>query len=245
MLAFREALAGKWGLNRTCPVVQTEVMQRARRHQRFCSALAFALLALAAELLGRSLAHRLDVGRHVASPSYSGADYYPFLLAAVKLGVALLLARLVWRFVRARASARAARRVLAAVGKEPTPVPRMRLEVSPRLWLAAFTVTSVFALVHVDADRAASGRWPLLWPWLHTSALPVFAVLAVLVALAWSAVSRWLNEYERYARDTCAQAQRLAVATEPPRPQPSGRVSLPPRKLFGLAFESRPPPITA
>jgi hypothetical protein len=225
--------------------MQTDVVQRARRHQRFCSALAFALLALAAELLGRSLAHRLDVGRHVASPSYAGADYYPFLLAAVKLGVALLLARLVWRFVRARASARAARRVLAAVGKEPTPVPRMRLEVSPRLWLAAFTVTSVFALVHVDADRAASGRWPLLWPWLHTSALPVFAVLAVLVALAWSAVSRWLNEYERYARDTCAQAQRLVVATEPPRPQPSGRVSLPPRKLFGLAFESRPPPITA
>ena len=225
--------------------MQTDVVQRARRHQGFCSALAFALLALAAELLGRSLAHRLDVGRHVASPSYAGADYYPFLLAAVKLGVALLLARLVWRFVRARASARAARRVLAAVGKEPTPVPRMRLEVSPRLWLAAFTVTSVFALVHVDADRAASGRWPLLWPWLHTSALPVFAVLAVLVALAWSAVSRWLNEYERYARDTCAQAQRLVVATEPPRPQPSGRVSLPPRKLFGLAFESRPPPITA
>jgi hypothetical protein len=225
--------------------MQTDVMQRARRHQRFCSALAFALLALAAELLGRSLAHRLDVGRHVASPSYAGADYYPFLLAAVKLGVALLLARLVWRFVRARASARAARRVLAAVGKEPTPVPRMRLEVSPRLWLAAFTVTSVFALVHVDADRAASGRWPLLWPWLHTSALPVFAVLAVLVALAWGAVSRWLNEYERYARDTCAQAQRLVFATEPPRPQPSGRVSLPPRKLFGLAFESRPPPLPA
>jgi hypothetical protein len=135
--------------------------------------------------------------------------------------------------------------VLAAVGKEPTPVPRMRLEVSPRLWLAAFTVTSVFALVHVDADRAASGRWPLLWPWLHTSALPVFAVLGVLVALAWSAVSRWLNEYERYARDTCAQAERLAVATEPPRPQPSDRFSLPPRKLFGLAFESRPPPALA
>jgi hypothetical protein len=243
MLAFREALAGKWGLNRTCPVVQTEVMQRARRHQRFCSALAFALLALAAELLGRSLAHRLDVGRHVASPSYSGADYYPFLLAAVKLGVALLLARLVWRFVRARASARAARRVLAAVGKEPTPVPRMRLEVSPRLWLAAFTVTSVFALVHVDADRAASGRWPLLWPWLHTSALPVFAVLAVAVAFVWSVVARWLADYERFAEETVAHAR--AVGAE----SPARRVARPadtqanPRRRFGLAFESRPPPL--
>jgi hypothetical protein len=243
MLALREALARKWGLNRTCPVVQTEVMQRARRHQRFCSALAFALLALAAELLGRSLAHRLDVGRHVASPSYARADYYPFLLAAVKLGVALLLARLVWRFVRARASARAARRVLAAVGKEPTPVPRMRLEVSPRLWLAAFTVTSVFALVHVDADRAASGRWPLLWPWLHTSALPIFAVLAVLVALAWSAVARWLAEYERYAEDTCAHAELLGRTPEPVRPRPQHETEVPPRKLFGLAFESRPPPL--
>jgi hypothetical protein len=233
-------------LNRPCPVVHTDMVQRARRHQRFCSGLAFALLALIAELLGRSLAHRLDVGRHVSSPSYASADYYPFLLAAVKLGVALLLARLAWRFVRARAAARAGHRVLTAVGKSPSPAPRVRLELSPRLWLAAFTVTSVFALVHVDADRAATGRWPLLWPWLHTSALPVFAVLAVLVALAWGAVSRWLNEYERYARDTCARAERLVRARVAPREEPrDGEVSLPPRKLFGLAFESRPPPALA
>src|SRR5439155_16289604 len=131
---------------------------------------------------------------------------------------------------------------LAAVGKEPSPVPRMRLQLSPRLWLAAFAVTSVFALVHIDADRAAMGRWSLLWPWLHTSALPVFAVLAVLVALAWGAVSRWLNEYERYARDTCARANRLAAASAPPRAQPGSAVALPPRKRFGVAFESRPPP---
>jgi hypothetical protein len=232
-------------LNRTCPVVQTDVVQRARRHQRLSSALAFALLALIAELVGRSLAHRLDVGRHVSSPSYSSAGYYPFLLAGVKLSVALLLARLAWRFVRARAAARAGRRVLAALGKAAKPVPRVRLQLSPRLWLAAFTVTSVFALVHVDADRAAAGRWPLLWPWLHTSALPVFAVLAVFVALAWSAVSRWLIEYERYARDTCARAERLSRAGVLPREQPRDEVSLPPRKLFGLAFESRPPPVLA
>ena len=91
-------------------------MQRARRHQRISSGLAFALLALIAELTGRSLTHRLDVGRHVGS-RYSGAEYYPFLLAAVKLGVALLLARLVWRFIRAQRAARAGRRVLATVGK--------------------------------------------------------------------------------------------------------------------------------
>ena len=79
-------------------------MERARRHHRALAAAAFGLLALVAELVGRSLTHRLDVGRHVESPSYSGADYYPFLLGAVKLGVALLAARLVWRFVRARSA---------------------------------------------------------------------------------------------------------------------------------------------
>ena len=221
-------------------------MQRARRHQRLLSALAFGLLALVAELAGRSLAHRIDVGRHVSSPSYSGADYYPFLLGAVKLGLALLAARLVWRFVRARAAARAGHRVLTAFGKSSGPAPRVKLELSPRLWLVAFTVTSIFALVHFETEQAASGRWGLLWPWLHTSALPVFAVLSVFVALAWSAVSRWLNEYERYAHETCARADRLAAASGLTETQPSARpANLPPRKLFGLAFECRPPPVPA
>jgi hypothetical protein len=213
-------------------------MQRARRHQRLSAALAFALLALVAELVGRSLTHRLDVGRHVRSPSYAGADYYPFLLAAVKLGVALLLARLAWRFVRARAAARAARRVLAASGVRPS-------SSAPRHWLAAFVVTSTFFLVQTDAEQVAVGRWPLLWPWLHTSALPVFAVLAVLVALAWSAVARWLADYERYAEDTCARAQRLDSGPEPQRPRTRPRAAAAPRELFGLAFESRPPPLPA
>jgi hypothetical protein len=221
-------------------------MKRARRHQRFFSGLAFALLALVAELLGRSLTHRLNVGSHVRSPSYSGADYYPFLLVAVKLGVALLLARLAWRFVRARAAARAGRRLLEAVGSRPArPLPKVRLRLSPRLWLAAFVSTSIMYLLQHDAEQAASGRWPLLWAWLHTSALPVFAVLAVLVALAWSAVARWLAEYERYAEDTCAHAYRLAADSTPRRPRLRHRAEVAPRKLFGLAFESRPPPLPA
>jgi hypothetical protein len=222
-------------------------MERARRHQRLLSGLAFVLLALVAELVGRSLTHNLNVGRHVDAPSYAGAGYYPFLLAAVKGGVALLLSRLAWRFVRAHAAARAGRRVLEAVGaSSPRSRPRLRITLSPRLWLMAFTVTSTFALIHFETEQAAAGRWGLLWPWLHTSALPVFAVLSVLVALAWSAVSRWLNEYERYARDTCARAERLsAAAAEPRLVQPQPRLDLPPRKLFGLAFESRPPPLPA
>jgi hypothetical protein len=220
-------------------------MERARRHQRFSAGLAFALLALIAELTGRSLTHRLDVGRHVGSSGHSGAEYYPFLLAAVKLGVALLLARLAWRFVRAHTAARAGRRVLAAVGKDAAPLPRLRLDLSPRLWAFAFLTTSTFYLLQTDAEQAASGRWPLFAPWLHSSALPVFAVLAVLVALAWSAVASWLREYERYAEDTCARAGRVGHRAEPPRVAHDRPAAPAPRELFGLAFESRPPPLPA
>jgi hypothetical protein len=221
-------------------------MQRARRHQRVSAGLAFGLLALIAELFGRSLTHRLNVGQHVSSSGYSGAEYYPFLLAAVKLLVALLLARLAWRFVRAHTAARAGRRVLAAVGKDAAPLPRLRLDLSPRLWALAFLTTSTFYLVQADAEQAASGRWPLFAPWLHTSALPVFAVLAVLVALAWGAVASWLREYERYAEDTCARADRIGRDEgELPRVPHARPTAAAPRELFGLAFESRPPPLPA
>jgi hypothetical protein len=73
-------------------------MTRARRHHRILAWLAFGVLALAAEIIGRSLTHRFDLGRHVGTPSYGGADYYPMFLLAVKLAVALMLARLAWRF---------------------------------------------------------------------------------------------------------------------------------------------------
>src|SRR5437667_9979313 len=107
-------------------------MRKARSHRRLAGIGAFGLLALVAELVGRDLTVRLDLGRHVPTPSYAGADYYPFLLAAVKVGVALMLAALTWRFVKARASARAARRLPAAVGGRPAPAPRVRLTPSPR-----------------------------------------------------------------------------------------------------------------
>ena len=94
-------------------------MVRARRNQRLLSGLAFALLALVAELAGRSLTHRLDFGRHVASPSYSGTDYYPILLGVVKTGIALLLARLVWRLVRARSAEQTALRLLGGRSRRP------------------------------------------------------------------------------------------------------------------------------
>jgi hypothetical protein len=205
--------------------------------------LAFGLLALIAELIGRSLTQRLDLGRHVATPSYATADYYPFLLAGVKIGVALLLARLVWRFAKARAAARAGRRVLSALGSTPERrVPRPRLSLSPRLWLTTFVVTSLFYLVQTDAEQVSTGEWPLFSPWLHGSALPVFAVLAVFVALVWGAVARWLAEYEEYAEATVLHARRLAASVAPLAPAHPREEGLAPRSLFGLAFDSRPPP---
>src|SRR5581483_269110 len=216
-------------------------MARGRRDHRLLSILAFGLLALAAELAGRSLTERIDLGRHVSSPSYAHADYYPILLGLVKGGIALLLARLLWRLLRAHAAERAALKLLGARSARP----RMRLTLSPRLWLGFFGLTAAIYLVQADAEGAAAGRWPLLSPWLHSSALPVFAVLAVLCALVWGAVRGWLADYEEYAQATVARALRLAGRAARRTPRPHAVLDEPPRRIFGLAFESRPPPLLA
>jgi hypothetical protein len=213
----------------------------ARKHARLLSVLAFCLLAFAAELAGRALTATIDVGRHVRSPADATADYYPFLLAGLKVGIALLLARLAWRVAKARATARAARRALRGHGLSPR-APRPRLHLSPRLWLASFAITSFMYLVQTDAESAAAGRWPLLAPWLHTSALPVFAVLSVLLALIWRGAQRWLAEYERFAEAVAEQARRRGEQAPVAWPR-TGVPVLTPRRLHGLAFESRPPPV--
>jgi hypothetical protein len=217
-------------------------MERARRHQRLLSALAFGLISIAAELVGASLTHRIDLGRHVRAPSYSHAVYYPALIAAVKVGLALLLARLVWRLARAHATERTARRVLGAVTGE---VPRVRIGLSPRLWLTFFAVTATGYLVQTDAGRVAHGRWPLFFPWVHTSALPVFAVLAVLMAVLWSAVQRWFADYEQYVEDAARLARSLGRVRRPAASFPRIVLAVPPRRLFGLVLDSRPPPASA
>jgi hypothetical protein len=220
-------------------------VERARRHQRLLSALTLALLALVAELAGRSLTHRLDVGRAVGHVRYAREDYYPFLLAVVKVAVALMLARLSWRFAKAHAAARAARRVAAAIGVCPARrAPRVTIELSPRLWLVSFVGTASIYLLQTDAERVAGGQWPLFAPWLHSSALPVFAVLAVLVAVLFRGVERWLADYEDLAAQTLALARRLAGPARPPRRWLFTQVRAP-RSLFGLSFESRPPPLPA
>ncbi len=182
-------------------------MERARRHQRLLSVLAFGLLAVAAELLGRSLTHRFDFGRHVAAPSYSGADYYPILLVVVKCGIALLVGRLAWRLVRARLAERSGLRL----GGGGAARPRLRLAISGRRSLAFFVLTTVIYLVQADAEGAAAGRWPLLAPWLHSSALPVFAVLSVLCAVgvgSRTALARRLRGVRAGDRRPCAPACR-------------------------------------
>ena len=222
-------------------------MERARAHRRPAGIAAFALLALVAEIVGRSLTVRLDVGRHVPTPSYAGADYYPVLLAVVKVGVALMLAALAWRFVRARAAARAARRLARALGARVERTPRVRIRLRVDSWALAFALTSGIYLLQTDTERLSAGRWPLVSPWLHTSALSVFAVLSVLVALVYGAVSRWLSDYERYAEETAAAARSLLRRLRARRFTIPGTRSEsdPPRRLFGLAFESRPPPVAA
>lgn len=218
-----------------------------RRHQRLTRVLAFGLLALAVELAGRSLTFRIDVGRHVARPAYAGADYYPFLLIAVKAGIALLLARLCWRFALAHSTAGAARRLAMALGsRSKHEAPRVRIELSPRLWLGSFAVTAGIFLVQNDAERfAGSGLASPFGPWLHSSALPVFAVLSVLTAVVWRGVARWLADYESYARESVAHAWALAAGapTLVPRRPRAGEVA--PRRLHGVCFESRPPPVPA
>jgi hypothetical protein len=194
--------------------------------QRWLAGVALALLALVAEIVGRSLVHRIDLGRHVGPVSYRHADYYPFLLAGVKIAVALMLARVAWRFAKAR-------RLASLLGR-----PRMRVELSARLWFISFLTTSVLYLVQMDAE----GRSHLLGPWLHTSALPVFAVLSVLVAMLYRSVELWLRDYEQLAARAVACMRRIASDRRQPV---ASFADAGPRRLFGLAFESRPPPLLA
>jgi hypothetical protein len=206
----------------------------------------FALLVLVAEVVGRSATTRIDRALHVRPLAPTGADYYPFLLVGLKIVVALGLAALLARLVRARAAADAGERLLDAIGhRHVHRTPRLRPGLSPRVWLASFASTSLLYLVHADVDSAAAGRWAVFGPWLHTYALPVFAAVSVLVAVAWR-FARWLHEVEDYASRTLARVRRLLIA---PLALPIRRrrfsADAGPRRRFGLAFESRPPPLLA
>ena len=220
-------------------------MERAARHQRLLVAASrFGLLALVAELAGRSLTHRLDLGRHVATPSYADADYYPILLAVVKVGDRAD-ARAPALALREGAASRARRGAPARSAAAPA-LPRACASSSRRAsGSGRSSLTSLIYLVQCDAEGIAAGRWPLLAPWLHTSALPVFAVLSVVVALVYRAV----EQLARRLRGACAARRphaRLALRrprAAAPRRSRRRRARRPAARLFGLAFESSPPPL--
>ena len=204
----------------------------------------FGALVLVAEIVGHGATTRVDRALHVAPLAPSGASYYPFLLAGAKIVAALVLAALLARLMRGRAAADAGHRL---VGRPRDRAPRLRIGLSPRIWLLSFASTSLVYLVHVDADGLAHGRWPLLAPLLHTYALPIFAALSVLVALAWSLAS-WVHAVEDYGRRTLERARLILHAAL--RIVRTRRRYVPvnddgPRRRFGLAFESRPPPLSA
>jgi hypothetical protein len=205
----------------------------------------FALLILVAEVLGQSATSRVDRALHVAPLAPSGASYYPFLLVGAKIVTALALAALMARLMRAHAAADAGHRLLGRLG-EARERPRLQFRLSPRVWMVSFAATSLVYLVHMDAEGLAAGRWPLLSPWLHTYALPLFAALSVLVALAWS-LANWVHAVEDYGRRTLERARLILNAALRPvrsrRRRPADDRG--PRRRFGLAFESRPPPLTA
>ena len=206
----------------------------------------FTLLVVTAELVGRSLTTRVDARLHVRPLANSGADYYPFLLVGVKIFCALALAALLARATRARAAADAGERLLHAIGHDhESRAPRLRPQLSPRIWFAAFVATSLAYLADANFETVAGGGVPSLDPWLHTYALPAFALLAVVVAVAWRFAS-WLHDVEDYVDRTFARVRRILTAAI----RVAAATSRPiddhgPRRLFGLAFESRPPPLPA
>jgi len=207
----------------------------------------FGPLVFVAEVAGRSLTARTDRALHLKPLASPDASYYPFLLVGVKIAGALVLAALLARATRALAAADASERLLTALGHEhERRSPRLRPNLSLRIWFASFASTSLLYLVHADVEGIANGRWPLLAPWLHTYALPVFAVLALGVALVWRLAS-WLHEVEDYAQHTLARVRRILTAalraiTEPHRLDDEDEA---PRRRFGLVFECRPPPLAA
>jgi hypothetical protein len=206
----------------------------------------FALLVTITEVAGRSVTTRVDRRLHVRPLADTGASYYPFLLLGAKVVGALALVALLARATRARAAADAGERLLHAMGQvHEGRAPRLQPRLSLRIWLASFIATSAVYLVHADIEGIAVGRWPLGAPLIDSYALPVFAVLSVLVAVAWR-FARWVHAVEDYAKRTLARVRRaLRDAFRVAPTHPPACDDLAPRRRFGLSFECRPPPLPA
>jgi hypothetical protein len=75
--------------------------------------------------------------------------------------------------------------------------------------------------------------------------LPIFALLAVLIAVAWRLFG-FLHEIEAFADRTLERVRRVLARVERvPQQHPRAADDIGPRRRFGLSFESRPPPLPA
>jgi hypothetical protein len=220
-------------------------MERARSHRRLAGAGAFALLALVAEIVGRSLTVSLDLGRARSDAALCGRGLLP-VPARVREGRRRADARRAhWRFVRARAAARAARRLMergrcTRAQHAARPDPAHVAELGARLRAHGRD------LPRADRHRAllppGSGRSCRRGCTRRRSPSSPFSPCS----------SRCLRRGRRAGSPTTSAYARDA------RPQrvrsPSRRVALAgshrgrrelrsSARLFGLAFESRPPPV--
>jgi|SRR5690242_5370632 hypothetical protein len=205
----------------------------------------FALLVVMAEVAGRTLTTHVDARLHVQPLANSSTRYYPFLLVGVKIFCALALAALFARATRARAAADAGERLLQAIAHGHERTPKLRPKLSPHVWLGSFAATSVAYLADANFETIGAGGSFSFAPWLHTYALPCFALLAAVVAFAWRFAS-WIHDVEDYVDRAFARVRRIltgVVRAASPTDRPSDDMA--PRRRFGLAFESRPPPLLA
>ena len=170
---------------------------------------------------GRSLTHRLDVGRHVGSPATRAPDYYPFLLAAVKLGdrAPARAARLALRPGARRRAGRHGACWPSASARRP--LPRLRLDLlAAALGCSSFlTSPRLFYLVQTDGEQAchrAAGA--LFAPWLHSSgAAGLRSARRARRARLERGRRAGSREYERYAEDTVRPRAGVGRRAEPPR----------------------------
>lgn len=208
--------------------------------RRTLAAGAFLVLVLAGEVAGRWTIGQLQFAGHGPDRAHTGLDLWPAAVIGAKVGIALVLARLFWRLVRAHRVARGAEGVLRTLGRRPSR-PRPALRVSWRAWLCSFAAMSFLYVLPTSTGEVTAGCWLLITPWLHTQALPVFAVVAVVVAVLWRTVSHWLADLERYGSRLC---ELIARSLRPLGLRWRIRAAVrSPRALFGLAFECRPPPL--
>lgn len=199
-------------------------------------------LAVAGEVAGRWAITQLPLVSRVPARSHDGLDAWPVIVIVAKAGLAIILASVTWRLGRAHRVALAAERLLASTGRTQSR-PDITIGLSFRVWAAAFLLMAGLYLVPTSTAELGSGCWPILAPWIHTPALPIFAIIAVLIALVWRTLSRWLEALEGYSRGLQALLRRLVRPLA--RRHRTGAPFASPRSRFGVSFECRPPPLDA